>query len=328
MRALFLTLLLAMLGFVAYEQWTGGDPLTRVTGLFKNTHTTAVVPAAMPAPATPVAAAQSELVLSAPPRDSAEDGMKRFGPMAEFISRKLGRKVVYKHPGSWGAYQADLQSDAYDFVFDGPHFVSWRIEKQNHHVLVKLPGDFNYVGYVRKDNRRITRIEQLAGQQVCVHAPPNLGTLMLLNAFKDNVNQPAIAITEGYANIYKGVEEGKCVAGMLPKKHLAKHDKNGEHMNVIYSHAPFPQQALTAGVRISADNRKTLVEALMSPEASNALSAFRETYALSGWFVTAQDEEYKGLGEYLRLVQGFYKDNESRMVSDASQASGDMIRGH
>lgn len=326
MKALFLTLLLAVLGFVAYEQWTGGDPLARVTGLFEKKPATVVAPVMKPEPT--VSVAQSELVLSAPPRDSAEDGMKRFGPLADFLSGKLGRKVVYRHPGSWGAYQAELQADVYDFVFDGPHFVSWRVEKKNHHVLVKLPGDFNYVGYVRKDNTRINTIEQLAGHPVCVHAPPNLGTLMLLNAFKDSSNQPTIAITEGYANIFKGVEEGKCVAGMLPKKHLAKHDKNGDVMRVIYSHAPFPQQALTAGVRISVENRSKLVEALMSPEASTALSAFRETYALSGWFVAAQDEEYKGLGEYLRLVQGFYKEDETRVISDASPATRESDRRH
>jgi ABC-type phosphate/phosphonate transport system substrate-binding protein len=221
----------------------------------------------------------------------------------------LGRKVIYRHPGDWGGYQSDMQRDAYDLVFDGPHFVSWRIERFRHNALVKLPGDFLYVGFVRKDNTRIKNIEQLAGQKVCVHAPPNLGTLMLLNAFDNPTRQPVIIITKGYDKIYQGLMEDSCVGAMLPVKHLAKHDKNGEKTRVIYSHKPYPQQALTAGVRINAEDRAKLVTALLAPEAESALSAFREAYALGGWFVPATNEEYAGVSAFLKPVQGFYKTN-------------------
>jgi ABC-type phosphate/phosphonate transport system substrate-binding protein len=246
------------------------------------------------------------LVLSAPPRDNPEAGARRFGPIADHLSQVLGRKVVYRHPGTWGGYQTDMQNNAYDLVFDGPHFVSWRVEKLGHHVVAKLPGDFLYVGFVRKNNTRVQGIHELAGQPVCVHAPPNLGTLMLLQAFDNPSRQPNIVITEGYDLIYRGVEENHCVAGMLPRTHLLRHDPAGAYMRIIYSHPPYPEQALTAGPRLSPAERTRITEAMTQPAAETALSDFREAYALSGWFVPGEDQEYAGLSSYLKPVQGFY----------------------
>jgi len=306
-RTLLLVLLLLVAGYFTYELGGERNPLQRITGTLKTeTATTKPVPAPMQEaqPATPPG--ESALVLSAPPRESIEEGDKRFGPIADYLSQALGRKVVYKHPVTWGGYQSDMQSGAYDIVFDGPHFVSWRVEKHGHNVLVKLPGEFLYVGFVRKDNTHIKDIKQLAGQPVCVHAPPNLGTLILLSAFDNPSRQPVIVISGGYDKIYQGVIEGKCVAGMLPKIHLQKRDISGQYMRVIYLHRPIPEQALTAGPRLSADEQAKIVNALLTPGTEAVLAGFREAYAFGGWFVRTNNEEYAGLGVYLKPVQGFY----------------------
>ncbi len=306
---LLLLLLLGAAIYETYEYAVGRGPLEQLAGLFKpRSPKPADAPAAAPAPEAGKAAPPGDtpLVLSAPPRESPESGEKRFGPFAEYLSGAIGRKVVYKHPITWGGYQSDMQAGAYDLVFDGPHFVSWRMERLGHNVLVKLPGEFLYVGFVRKDGANIRTIQQLAGHTVCVHAPPNLGTLMLLTAFDKTVREPQIVITEGYKEIYQGVMDGKCVGAMLPKNHLAKYEKDGARMRVIYSHPPYPQQALTAGPRLSAEEHTKITDALLVSAAQTALSDFRDAYALSGWFTRARNEEYAGLSAYLRLVQGFY----------------------
>ena len=312
---LLLILVLIVVAYAGYETYEGRDPLAHLTSLYygssvssvQDIASTATTPIPAPTASAAVEPAKSTLVLSAPPRESLEDGVKRFGPMADYLSQVLGRRVTYKHPGTWGGYQTDLQRDAYDLVFDGPHFVGWRVEKYHHNVVVRLPGEFLYVGFVRKDNTRIQNIEQLAGQSVCVHAPPNLGTLMLLSEFDNPARQPSIVLTKGYENIFNGVLEGKCAAGMLPKKHLEKHDKDGAQTRIFYTHRPAPQQALTAGPRLTGGDRIKIAAALTSSEAEATLTGFRETYALSGWFVAAENKDYAGLGSYLKPVQGFYK---------------------
>ena len=66
------------------------------------------------------------LILSAPPRETAEAGMKIYGPIAQHLSKLLGVIVTYKHPGNWMTYQHEMRDDKYDIIFDGPHFISWR----------------------------------------------------------------------------------------------------------------------------------------------------------------------------------------------------------
>jgi ABC-type phosphate/phosphonate transport system substrate-binding protein len=310
---LLLVMLLAVAGYIAFEYTQDRDPLARfidsseaITSAPQATPAdVAAVAPVTPAPNAPPAN-EDALVLSAPPRDGAEGGMKRFGPIADYLSEKLGRKVVYKHPGTWGGFQSDMQANAYDIVFDGPHFISWRIEKLHHNVLVKLPGALNVVGFVRADNKRVNQLNQLAGQGICAHAPPNLGILSAQSEFNNPARQPNFIIMEGFGEIYKGVMEGKCVAGIVPKKNLLQKDPRGEQTRIVYAHSPFPQQAFTAGPRLLPEEQARLVAALMAPEAEAVLVNFREAYAFKGAFVPANNAEYADYGVYLRPVQGFY----------------------
>jgi ABC-type phosphate/phosphonate transport system substrate-binding protein len=250
-------------------------------------------------------AAAGELVLSAPPRDSVEDGERRFGPIAEHLSKILGRRVVYRHPGTWGGYQADMQRGVYDIVFDGPHFNGWRVKKLGHNVLAKLPGEFTYVAAVRKDNTRIQNMSQLAGRTFCAHAPPNLGTLIMLNEFDNPSRQPSIIVTDGYNKIYDALLAGKCTAAMLPLKHLAKRDPDGAHTRVVFKNPSMPQQAFSAGPRLSPAEQAKVTEALLSPTNEPAFAKFREAYSLGRSLVRAGNEEYTTLGKYLKDTRGF-----------------------
>lgn len=245
------------------------------------------------------------ITLSAPPRDSEEEGRRRFEPVAEYLSGVLGRKVVYRHPGSWGVYQGAMQKGAYDLVFDGPHFNGWRMEKLDYSVLVKVPGDFSQVVFVRKDSAA-TDIKQLTGRKICAHAPPNLGTLVVQGAFDNPARQPAIVVVDGYSHIYRALLDGKCEAAVLPKKHLEKFDHERGAMRVVLQSKPLPNQALSAGPRISAEDRARIATALLAPEAAAPTAKMREAYAGGKAFVPANNAEYAGLGEYLRNEWGYY----------------------
>jgi ABC-type phosphate/phosphonate transport system substrate-binding protein len=258
-------------------------------------------------PALTVAPATAEpLVLAAPPRDSAEEGQRRFGPVAAYLSEVLGRKVVYRHPTTWGGYQADMQHGAYDIVFDGPHFIGWRVAKLRHNALVKLPGDFVYTAVVRKDNAAVTQLRQLAGHKICAHAPPNLGTMIMYKEFDNPARQPVVIETDGYDKIYQALLDGKCDAAMLPLKHVQKHDPNGERVRIVFKNQPLPQQAVSAGPRLSAAEQTKVAEALLSPAAATPLAKLREAYGLGKGFVPAKSDEYAGLGDYLRDIWGYY----------------------
>jgi len=247
----------------------------------------------------------SALVLSAPPRDSAEQGQQIFGPIAEYLSRVLGRPVVYRYSATWGGYQADMQRGAYDIVFDGPHFVSWRIQKAGHNALVKLPGEFVYTAVVRKENTRATQLKDMSGHTVCAHAPPNLGTLVLLNVFDNPLRQPVIVTHDGYKEIYDGLMKGSCEIAMLPLPYLEKIEHGERRTRIVFRTTAMPQQAFSAGPHVNAVEQQKIVSALLSPAAALALVEFRKVYGTGRNLEPANNNEYANLAVYLRDQWGF-----------------------
>src|SRR5688500_13214269 len=78
------------------------------------------------------------LVFTSPPRETPEEGERSYKPLVEYLSKAIGKPVVYKHPGTWGVYRTEMLAGKYDIVFDGPHFVDYRIQKLGHSAVAKL----------------------------------------------------------------------------------------------------------------------------------------------------------------------------------------------
>ena len=153
--------------------------------------------------ATPATANTNELVLSAPPRGKVENENKTYQPVAEYLSKATGRKIVYRHIDNWLSYQSEMQKGKIDIVFDGPHFVSWRMAALQHEPIAKLPGKLAFVAVVRADDQEINDPSDLAGRAVCAFAPPNLATLTFLAQFENPARQPRIVNVESFGQAYK-----------------------------------------------------------------------------------------------------------------------------
>jgi ABC-type phosphate/phosphonate transport system substrate-binding protein len=248
----------------------------------------------------------NELILSAAPREDSAVAQTIYGPVAEYLSGVLGKEVVFKHAGNWAVYQGLMQKGAYDIVFDGPHFNAWRIDRVQHNVLVKVPGDFIFVVLVRKDNDKIRELKQLAGRTLCAHAPPNLGTLTALNEFENPSRQPIIVSTDGWKEIYQGLLANKCVAAVVPVRALEKFEKDGGHQTrIVFRGAALPDNAFSAGPRLSMQDQEKVTRALLSPAGEKATARLREKYASSKPFSVANNKEFAGLGSYLKNEWGY-----------------------
>jgi ABC-type phosphate/phosphonate transport system substrate-binding protein len=257
-------------------------------------------------PSLPVAPVPgATLVLSAPPRENAEQGEQIFNPIAEYLSRVIGRPVVFRYSATWGGYQTDMQRGVYDIVFDGPHFVSWRIKNSGHNVLVKLSGDFVVAAVVRSDNKSATSLKAMGGHTVCAHAPPNLGTLILLNEFDNPSRQPNIVVREGFKQIFESVKRGECEVGILPLPYLKKFDPEQKVARILFRTNTIPQQAFSAGPRLSTDEQQRIKEALLSPAAAPALANFHKDYGAGRKLISADNNEYSNQAVYLRDQWGF-----------------------
>lgn len=267
-----------------------------------NTQKVAYMPAT---PGSAVGAHDGDLVLSAPPRESLEDGQAIYDPIAKLLTQTLGRKVVYQHPGTWGVYQGTMQKNGYDLVLDGAHFNGWRIEKLGHNVLVKVPGEYAFVTIVAKDSE-ITASSQLVGRTICAHAPPNFATLVMLTQFKNPARQPVIVLTEGWKAAYDGLRGGRCRATVLPARVWEQYDTGGAHTRVVARSATYPDNALSASPRLSPGEQVRVAQALLSPEGQEASTLFRQRYASGRALVPAQPQEFTRLGQLLAGEWGYY----------------------
>jgi len=297
--------LFALLSIPTLHADSSNSPLQAIAAAIKKV-------AFSPSPNTPakeslperIASDQGVLVFTAPPRETPEQGKEIYQPVADYLSKVIGKKIVYMHPGTWGVYRTEMLKGSYDLIFDGPHFNSYRMEKLNHNILVKIPERHEFAVIVRKE-QKFSALFQMAGYTFCTHAPPNLGTLVLLSQFDNPARQPVIVNTKGWENIYDGVVSGKCVGGVLPVANLKKYDRSGVTRMVFKTQA-MPNQAFSAGPRISPEDQAKIATALTSPDAAGPTAKLRSAYRVGDSFALANNQEYRGLAEYLRNEWGYY----------------------
>jgi len=249
---------------------------------------------------------ENVMVFSAPPRETPEEGARIYQPIAEYLSRVTGKKIVYKHPGNWLTYQTEMLRGGYDLVFDGPHFNSWRIANLQHNALAKIPDEHLFAIIVGKHNAHIKNIKQLIGRKVCGMNPPNLGTLALFGQFDNPMRQPVVINSIGWKKVYEGVTTNRiCDAGVLPLANLKKYDPQGGSTRILFKTKPLPNQAFSAGPRISRKDQAQIATALTSPVGDMATARLRAVYGTEQRFAPAAREDYAGIDVYLKDVWGY-----------------------
>lgn len=253
---------------------------------------------------TAIIAAEKPYIFSAPPRGVEATEQKVYEPIAKYLSKVLGKKVEYKYPGNWLNYQNQMQQGKYDLVFDGPHFIGWRMTKIGHQPLVKLPGDLAFIVMAKSDSMKL---DELAGLKVCGMAPPNLATLTLYKQFPNPMRQPQVKEVKSFALAYRDVMDQKCDAAVMRDKMYNKLSaKSGGNGKVIWSSNSVANQGFSAGPRFSARDKQKITNALLSADAQKPLANFFDRFSKNNKkLIKATAAEYAGLGSLLKDVWGF-----------------------
>ncbi len=249
--------------------------------------------------------ALADYVFTAPPRESVEQGNKIYKPIADFLTLSTNQKFVYKHPGNWHEYSRGMQNNEYDLAFDGPHFVSWRIQNINHDVMVKLPQLHIWRVIAKSDNKTINSLNDLIGQKICAPKEPNFGMLTMMSHFSDPANEPIHVVTKGWKEAYNFVLQGKCVATVIPKTNHKKFDPQLIKSKSIHTHLPYPNQAFTAGPGVNQQMKDKITNALLSDEGQQALLLLRNRFTRGANLVGAENEEYEGISMVLKRANNF-----------------------
>lgn len=245
-----------------------------------------------------IGAASAEYLFTAPPRESAEKGKETYGPLVAQLSRIIGAEVKYVHPGNWVAYKKKVQSGKYDFVFDGPHFVAWRLNNLDVSTSVKLPGTLSFVLITSKSSSYIKTKENLISRKICALPSPHLGTLTTYSMFPNPVQQPKFVTNKGgFKNLMVNFLSGKCDAAILRDTYFKnKVDKNiREGLKVIARSKTMTNQGITISKRVDVNTKQRIISFLTSEEGSVAAkNLFQRFSKKKAYFITAGDSDYDG----------------------------------
>lgn len=249
-----------------------------------------------------------ELILTAPPRETAEAGMKIYGPVASHLTKILGVKVKYEHPENWMKYQREMRNDRYDIVFDGPHFISWRERHLGHEALVKLPGKLQFMLVADKKNTTLASPNDLIGKNICGISPPNLSTLSVLDYYRNPVRQPVIkGIKGGMGKVYKSLaaaDKNKCDAAVLRtafhKKKLKKEQQEG--IKTLFTSKAMPNQGVSVSKRVSPELKLRIKKSLSVGDGIPATKHLLKRFGgKAKSFIPVEGKEYAG---YNNLLEG------------------------
>jgi len=247
-----------------------------------------------------------DLILTAPPREKPEAGQKQYGPLAAYLSKLFGRKVEYVFPGNWLKYQRDMRADKYDIIFDGPHFISWRIAHLGNTPVVKLPGTLEFYLLAKKDDDRLGKIGDLVAKRFCGVPPPNLASLSIIAAFDNPVQQPVIMGIRGAGKaVFDAFMKGDCEAAVLRSAYYKKFltDDERARIKIVYASKPFPNQGISVSKRVTARERELMAQALTTGDGIKATTPILKRFGgKAKHFVLASNTEFAGINNLLEGV--------------------------
>lgn len=245
-----------------------------------------------------MSAATADLVFTAPPRETVEQGQAVYGPLAEALSEVIDVKVVYQHPHDWGVYQKKILKNEYDIIFDGPHFAAWRIEKQMATPNVKLPGALNFVLVSRKGDVAVATSHDLISRKICALPSPNLGTLTLFSMFPNPVQQPNfVYVKGGFKAVYKALVAGKCEGAILRKAYFSMgiDQQSRAALTVLQESMPLTNQGITVSSNVDAKTAKLILKFLTSQEGQAAAAPLFKRFSKGNMkFLPAKAKDYEG----------------------------------
>lgn len=248
---------------------------------------------------------QADLILSAPPRETAEAGAKVYKPLAAILSDITGQHVVYKQPSDWKDYQRKMKSGAYDFVFDGPHFAAWRIDSLRSIPLLRLPGSLQFVLVTSRSANRIQKSNDLIGQKICTLPSPNLGALSVFSMFPNPARQPEYQIIKGgLKEIAVAMKKGECDAAIFRSNYYRNKTSPTfrSQTRILRRSEEMINQGITASHRIKRKLRNKIVKGLVADAGKKATRAIMNRFhGNKGKFIPAQKIDYRN--------QNLLKDN-------------------
>jgi ABC-type phosphate/phosphonate transport system substrate-binding protein len=246
----------------------------------------------------------AELRLAIQPVLSESRTRAAFAPLAEYLQKATGRKVVIKTMPNFLAYW-DLvrKADEYDLSLDAAHFTSYRADKGEFEVLAKIPDFVSYSIVVRQENL-VFEPSELTGKSVATLGAPSIGAARLNAMFPNPMRQPTMIEVSSAETGMQKLLSGEVFAAILPTPIVAQYMGNNEPVSVVSTTEPIPHIALCASIRLDAATRENIRSALTgAAETTEGQKMLREIGFAK--FDPATSRIYEGQAGILKQYWGY-----------------------
>ena len=254
-----------------------------------------------------VYAANDEIIFATAPTHSVEETTKLYTPIVKFLTAKTGKKFKIDIPSNFIQYSKRMREGNYDMVFDGPHLVAWRMKRQGHIPIARLPGKIKIV-IATRENTKLTKIEDLQyGVKICAFVPPNLLTMSMLSYFPSPAKQPELIRTQGFKNLLSCLKSGKGDAAVFRDKLWDKVQKTPAAKGLKIIARPergYPGRTFTTGPKIDLALRVKITDLLLSDEGRKVMTPLLNRFKKKN-VIRANPEEYTGLSDLINTLWGF-----------------------
>jgi len=255
------------------------------------------------------AADEGVITFATAPTQSLAETQRIYGPLVDYLAKTTGKDIQLIAPRNFLEYSSKMRKGKYDIIFDGPHFVSWRMENINHQPIARLPGKLVFAAIV-KDGGVINNVKQLVGKKVCAVNSPNLATLMILDSFPNPVRQPVIVSSRSFKDAFACLKAGKGQAAFIPLGFWKKFKKAGktDGLRVLYTTKknPLPTRTFSISKRLEPATISAIQKALLNTEGQEGAEPLLKRFRRKN-FVEATSKEFEGLSRLLLSVWGFHE---------------------
>jgi ABC-type phosphate/phosphonate transport system substrate-binding protein len=244
------------------------------------------------------ATAAADLDMTIQPVLSEQETVQIYQPLADYIGKVMGQKVVIKTSRDFSEYWVTQKdNNPFEVIVDNAFFTDFRNEREGWVSLVKLPGLISY-SLVASAANPVYETSELVGKKIASLIPPAPSGIFLGQMFRNPLRQPAIVPTTSAKDALKLLLDGKVDAAIIPTPMANEAMTNGEDLLVIKTSVQIPHSALSVSPKVDEAMREKLTKALLEADQDKQGQAVLKSLNISN-FEPADPSLYSGLMQYL-----------------------------
>lgn len=216
---------------------------------------------------------EKPLIFGFLPVISAQRLVARFGPLADYLAKKLHRAVHFETAVDYAEFMRRTYKRRYDILFTAPHFYYLAQRKAGYRVLVRVALPTMPAVIVARSDSSIKTLNDLRGKRLATTDPLALGTALVkaylvkhgINPDKDLTLVTTPTHIASLVSTYKGVTDAASLM-KIPFSRARKDIK--DHMRIIAQTDGTPHMPISVSPSVSVKDAAIIQNALINLRSS------------------------------------------------------------